>query len=126
MRVVQRQKGFVLRKSYGRAPVTQLALQCVLRHSPWATGWKDYAFRATDHPKGFIEELRRTKGANVSDPFGSVTFVEGNGWVAYAVNGYCHFGPQKFVRLYTSEDARLEEMPKPIREVFQLSKASQL
>ena len=125
---VQRQNGFVPRKSYGRAPVTQLALHCVLRHTPWLHGWKDYPYRNSEltDANGFIEELRRTKGAQVSDPFGSVTFVEGNGWVAYVVNGYCHFGREKFIRLYSSQDARLQDIPKPIRKLFQLTKSSQL
>jgi hypothetical protein len=119
---VQRQEGFVPRKSYGRAPVTQLALHCVLRHTPWLHGWKDYAYTAVEltDPNGFVKELRNTKGAQVSAPFGSVTFVEGNGWVAYIVNGYCHFGPQKFVRLYRTQDARLPDIPKPIRDLLQL------
>ena len=125
---VQRRNQWVLRKTHRRIPVTQLALHCVLRHTPWLNGWKDYSWRSTGlkDAKGFVEELRKTKGALVSDPFGNVTFVEGNGWVAYVVNGYTHFGPDKFIRLYSSQDARVRDIPKPIRKLFQLTKSSQL
>jgi hypothetical protein len=100
----------------------------VLRHTPWLNGWKDYAWRSaglTD-AKGFVEKLRATQGVQVSDAFGSVTFVEGNGWMAYVVDGYTHFGPDKFTRLYSSQHARLREIPKPIRNLFQLTRQSQV
>lgn len=125
---VQRRSEWVPRKSRRRYPVTELALHCVLRHTPWLHGWKDYRWRATEltDANKWIEELRGTNGAQVSDAFGSVTFVEGNGWVAYVVNGYTHFGADKFIRLYSSQDARVKDIPEPIRRLFGLTKASQL
>lgn len=119
---------WVHRKSYRRLPVTELALHCALMHTPWLHGWRNYAWRSSgiEDASGFIDAIRAVRGATVSDSFGCVTFVEGTGWLAYVVNGYTHFGPDRFIRLYTSELARLKEIPKPVREMFQLTKQSQL
>jgi hypothetical protein len=123
---ISRRNQWVLRKTHRRAPVTEFALHCALGHTPWLDGWKDYAYMSSglDDANGFIKELRSMEGAQVSDPFGSVTFVEGVGWVAYIVNGYCHFGQQKFLRLYHSQGARLRDIPKPIRELVGMKPSS--
>jgi hypothetical protein len=122
---VPRRNQWTLRKSYGRAPVTQFALHCALNHTPWLHGWTSYSYMGSDvtDPDAFLEQLRRTKGVQVSDPFGSLTFVEGIGWVAYIVNGYWLFGRDTFLRLYFTKGVRLSEIPKPIRDLVQMKRS---
>ncbi len=119
---VQRRKGFVLRKTYGQVPVTEYALHCVLNRTPWLTGWSSYSWMEAElqDPRGFVDELRNSRNARVSAPFGSVTLVEGAGWLAYVLDGYSPFARQKMVRLNLQEGVQLPDIPRQLRDQVQL------
>jgi hypothetical protein len=70
-----------------------------------------------DNPKAFIEQLRATKGAVVSPTYGSVTFVEGEGWLAWVLHGWTPWGENKGgLHLRARSGISTITIPKPIRE----------
>jgi hypothetical protein len=119
---VQRHQGFVRRKTYAQAPLTHYALHCVLNYSPWLSGWTAYSTMGSElqDPRGFVEQLRGTNGALVSEPFGSLTFAEGPGWLAFVMNGYSPYGRQKALYLRFKKTVRLRDIPEPIRAQVQM------
>lgn len=117
---VQKRGGFVHRKSYGHAPLTHYALHCVLNYTPWLDGWINWGMMGSDldNPKAFIEELHATKGALVSPNYGSLTFVEGEGWMAWIIHGWTPWGKNKGgLHLRTRSGINTKTIPKPIREM---------
>jgi hypothetical protein len=120
---VQSRKGFVHRKSYGQAPLTHYALHAALNYSPGLDGWIDWGTMGCglDNPRAFLEELRATKGAVVSPPYGSLTFVEGEGWLAWIIDGWTPWGRNKGgLYLRTQSGLRAKNIPKPIRDKVEL------
>ncbi len=110
---VERRGQFVYRKSLMHAPVTQFALHlfALLGGYRWSTMGSELA-----DADAFVESLKGA-GASVSEPFGSLRFIEGRGWFAYVQKGYdLYEGRGERVRLSWHGRRSLEDFPKPLRD----------
>ena len=119
----RKQASFVHRKTYGQAPMTHYALHWVLNYTPWLDGWVNWGTMGSrlKDTKAFIESVRASGDGLVSEAFGSVTFVEGPGWIAFAVKGWTPWGKdQGTLRLRMSEGVDRRSIPKPICELVEL------
>ena len=114
---VQHRDQFVYRKSLPRAPVTQFAL-----HAFASTLWMRWTMMGSDLVDAGIDaddfvELLKAAGVRVSEPFGSLRFIEGRGWVAYVQKGYDMWERRREqVTLKWHGRRSLEDFPKLLRE----------
>ena len=106
----------VLRKSYPRLPLSLFAL-----HNLLDCGYSNYGYMGSEleDPEGFLRSL--AAGVPVSAPFGSLRFIEGTGWLAYVRNGPTTCGREKRLTLRFTEGVRFRDIPKPIRDLVQLT-----
>jgi hypothetical protein len=114
---VEQRGEFVHRKSLPRAPVTQFAL-----HAFVGMHWREWPEMGSDlvdasiDADAFVQSLREA-GVCVSEPFGSLRFIEGPGWFAYVQKGYDLFERRREqVRLKYHGRHRLEDFPKLLRD----------
>ena len=98
-----------LRKSLPRLPLTQFAL-----HSLLDCAGSNYCWMGSnlDDPEGFLRSLPAT--IPVSASFGSLRFMEGEGWLAYACFGTAPDGRKKRLTLRFRDGVRLRDIPKVI------------
>jgi hypothetical protein len=110
---VEHRGQFVYRKSLSRAPVTQFALHAFANRVWWR--WTMMGSELDD-ADAFVESLKAA-GASVSEPFGSLRFIEGRGWVAHVQKGYdLYEGRGERVKLKWHGRRSLEDFPKPLRD----------
>jgi hypothetical protein len=114
---VEHRNRFVYRKSLPQAPVTQFALHAFantlwLRWTMMGCDFVDAGIDADD----FVESLKAA-GVPVSEPFGSLRFIEGRGWVAYVQKGYDIWERRREqVTLKWHGRRSLEDFPKLLRD----------
>jgi hypothetical protein len=109
----------VLRKSYPRLPLSLWALHMVVEH--FGSNYSLMASPLVD-PERFLRRL--PSGVSISGALGSLRFVEGTGWFAWIRNGVTPCGRERWLRLRFTEGVKLRDIPPPIRDLVQMTRAS--
>jgi hypothetical protein len=108
---VQRRNEYVVRPSHGRVPVTEFALHTLVHD-----GWSNFARIGSGLED--VDEFLATlpKSVAISEPFGSLRFIEGEKWIAVVQDGFSLCGQGKTVSLRFLPGTKLRDVPKPLRD----------
>jgi hypothetical protein len=109
----------VLRKNYRPLPLTQFALHSVLDCAGSNYRWMGSDL---DDPEAFLCSLPAS--VPISASFANLRFMEGEGWLAYVCDGATPSGRQKRLTLRFTNEVRIRDIPKIVRDQVQLKPRS--